>query len=148
VRVLPEQAAEAIELHKRMMALLAQMAVLPYGATMNYNPDGGGRSSEEPGGRRPGGEARSVEDEFRARWHGCRSIRAARLVVEEAEAELDHWRHSKATDVGETHKQLLLRIIRVGEGWDARECAVALRQVAAMLKVGKSQVYVRAKRAA
>jgi hypothetical protein len=128
MRIRPEEAREAIRLHTRMMGLLADMATLPYGSTMNYNASGGGRSSEHPGGRRPGGEARSVEDEFRARWQGCKTIRAARLVVEEAAAELDHWRHSKATDAGESHKQLLLRIVRVGEGWDARECAAALRQ--------------------
>jgi hypothetical protein len=128
MRILPEQAAEAISLHNRMMQLLAQMATLPYGSTMNYNASGGGRSSEHPGGRRPGGEARSVEDEFRARWQGCRTIRAARLVVEEAAAELDHWRHSKAQDAGETQKQLYLRIVRVGEGWPDREAAASLRQ--------------------
>lgn len=127
MRVTPEQAAEAISLHNRMMACLAQMAVLPYGTTMNYNASGG-RSSEHPGGRRPAGEGRSVEDEFRARWHGCKTIVAARVVVQEAEAELDHWRHSKAQDNGETQKQLFLRIVRAGEGWDARECAAALRE--------------------
>jgi hypothetical protein len=126
MRIRPDEAREAIHLHRRMNALLAQMATLPYGSTMNYNASGGGRSSEHPGGRRPGGEARSVEDEFRARWNGCRTIVAARVVVREAEAELDHWRRAKKPAKEESEAELHADI-RKRRGWSDREVADAMR---------------------
>lgn len=127
MRCTPEQAAEAISLHNRMTAALAQMAVLPYGTVMNYNGNSG-RSSEHPGGRRPAGEALSEEDKYRARWQGCRTIRAARLVVEEAEAELEHWRHAKRVEVKEENwQQLARRICATGSGWSAEDVAQALK---------------------
>lgn len=125
MRVTPEQAAEAISLHNRMMACLAQMAVLPYGTTMNYNASGG-RSSEHPGGRRPAGEGWSDEDRYRERWHNCRTIDDARQCVKAAEDELESWRKSKAQEP-ETSKQVNQRIVKTGEGWDAREVAATLR---------------------
>lgn len=125
MRCTPEQAAEAISLHNRMTAALAQMAVLPYGTVMNYNGNSG-RSSEHPGGRRPAGEALSEEDKYRARWQGCRTIRAARLVVEEAEAELEHWRRAKKPAKQESEAELHADI-RKKRGWTDREVAEAMR---------------------
>jgi hypothetical protein len=122
---------EYMQLRTLMLDHLAQMATLPYGTVMNYNATGGGKSSEHPGGRRPTGEHRSVEDEYTARWNSCKVIEDARECVKAAEAELDGWRHSKAQEAGETTKQLHQRIVRVGEGWLDRECAAALRQTMA-----------------
>jgi hypothetical protein len=122
-----EEVREAIQLHHRMQALLADMATLPYGQVMNYNASGG-RSSEHPGGKRPAGVSMSVEDYWLREWRACRTVDDGRHVVRLAAEDLEHWRKSKAHAPNETQKQLYLRIVRSGEGWPARECAAALRE--------------------
>jgi len=133
-----EEVKEAIELHYKMLNLLADMSTLPNGSIMNYNSSGGGKTSEHPGGKRPSGDLRSVYDIFKARWDGCRALPDARECIKAAEDELDHWRRSKAKPNSETQQQLYRRVVRVGEGWLDRECAASLRLTMATVHAARA----------
>ena len=128
----PEQAAEAIRLHKQMMGLLAQMATLPYGSVMNYNASGGGRSSEHPGGKQPAGVAYSDEDRFRERWYACRTVKDGRECVQAAVECLDEWRKARPPVKAEDPKALA-RDIQSKRGWKDREVADAMRLTVAQV---------------
>lgn len=126
-----EEAAEAVALTHRMLALLTEMATLPYGSVMNYNASGG-RSSEHPGGRRPTGVEHSDQDRFRTRWEACRTVRDGRECVRAAEACLEEWRHAKKPDKAEDPRALA-RDIQSKRGWTDREVAEAMRLTVAQV---------------
>jgi hypothetical protein len=123
-----------VQLQREFSDLFAQLSVLPYGSTQNYNASGG-KSCEHPGGKRPAGEShpealKALEAWGEARWHEGRM----RAVLQMMRDDLKHWKHSAKVVVKEETLVVLYRRIRdEGEGW-------AVADVARALKVTERQV--------
>jgi hypothetical protein len=115
-----------VALQREFSDLFAQLSILPYGSTQNYNASGG-KSNEHPGGKRPAGESRpealqALEAWTAARWHEGRM----RGVLEQMQKDLDHWRRYTPPEKAEDPKALK-REIQSKRGWTDREVAQAMR---------------------
>jgi hypothetical protein len=115
-----------VALQREFSDLFAQLSILPYGSTQNYNASGG-KSNEHPGGKRPAGESRpealqALEAWTAARWHEGRM----RAVLEQMQKDLDHWRRYTPPEKAEDPKALK-REIQAKRGWTDREVAQAMR---------------------
>jgi hypothetical protein len=81
----------------QMRAVLTQLELCSSGATQAWNASGGG--SGEPDDRLVNLVIRSEEPtylRYARRWDGCKSDRSRQLVLDEAKAELEHWRKRQA----------------------------------------------------
>jgi hypothetical protein len=115
-----------VQLQREFSDLFAQLSVLPYGSTQNYNASGG-KSCEHPGGKQPAGESMpeayvALERWERARWD---AVKMRGVLTWMAEA-LGHWRRYTPPEKAEDPKALK-REIQSKRGWTDREVAQAMR---------------------
>jgi hypothetical protein len=123
-----ERIRTIIRLQREFAQLYAQLSILPYGSTQNYNGSGA-RSSEHPGGRRPVGEAHPEAERLLDAWTAAQwRIPAMERALEQGRDDLAHWKHSKRVEVKEETPGSLYRRIRdEGAGWPVAEVARALK---------------------
>lgn len=108
---------------RRFVNVLGRLELLSHGAVTSY---GGKSSREKPtGGARPQGEGNPPHITYRRAWADCGGDEACQLrVVEDAEAFLaQHQGRARPEVIMEKPDVLEKDIIRVGEGWDARQVA-------------------------
>jgi hypothetical protein len=115
-----------VALQREFSDLFAQLSVLPYGSTQNYNASGG-KSCEHPGGKQPAGESKPDCMKAARAWVDARwDERRMRAVLTMMREDLESWKHSRAPEKEEDPKALK-REIQSKRGWTDREVAQAMR---------------------
>jgi hypothetical protein len=105
------------------MRLVVAYQMLGYGTTIRY----GARRGAE-GGPLPGGEGDPPLDHWLALWASARLPHEKVLIVAAARSELAAWkRRPDPPPEGETGQEMIERLIHEGEGWTARDVALAFR---------------------
>lgn len=111
--------------------LLAEMALLPHGATASYNPSGsGGDSSESQGGKRPPGESYPEQERLRDEYIRCWTDHGRDRVIEKAREYLRTFRgYGRKRVEGENATERDARIVKSYEGWSDSDVANAERML-------------------
>jgi len=106
------------------------MALVSYGGVQRL---GGVRGEAATIG--PPGEGRPMHEEWSAIFASAANDEMARVLTDEARAELDAWlRRPLAPDTTETWEELAARIVGDGWGVTADECARAMRCTPTMVR--------------
>jgi hypothetical protein len=118
-----------VALQREFSDLFAQLSVLPYGSTQNYNASGG-KSCEHPGGKRPAGESHPDCAKALAAWTAARwDERRMRGVLTMMREDLRGWKHAKPAENLLDDKALKREKARDAQklrGWTDKEVAKAL----------------------
>ena len=105
------------------MRLVIAYQLLGYGTTIRY-----GQRRSADGGVLPGGEGNPPLEHWLHEWVIASSSYERRLIVQAARSELAAWkRRPDPPPEGETGEQMIERLIREGEGWEASDVALAFR---------------------
>jgi hypothetical protein len=118
-----------VQLQREFSDLFAQLSVLPYGSTQNYNASGG-KSCEHPGGKRPAGESHPDCMKAARAWADARwDERRMRGVLAMMREDLEGWKRAKPAENLLDAKALKREKARDAQklrGWTDKEVAQSL----------------------
>lgn len=119
------------ELETRMREVLLALALTSNGRTATFDSSGGGTPDyvlvdDKGRGKLSRGDAPQLY--YRAEWERALDRSAQEAVLDAAQRELDHIRHSQADrDADESKEDRDRRIVKDGRGLPAQEVAVSVR---------------------
>lgn len=114
-----------LDLPRTARQVLAELQLLMHGKTTSYNSSGGGRSENE--NAVPQGESNPPHEVWRRRMEKATPEKLPGLIIEargELEAIRGYGRAAQPKPKGESRGEWEARLIREGEGFDARDVAV------------------------
>lgn len=111
--------------------VLVRMTLLSYGKVAAMERSRGGESALVG----PGGESSPMAEEYAALFAKARTPEHARVILDEARAELSAWmRRPLAPDTTETLDELMARIVEDGWAMTPDECAFAMRCLPSLVR--------------
>jgi hypothetical protein len=138
-----ERIRTIIRLQREFAQLYAQLSILPYGSTQNYNGSGA-RSSEHPGGRRPVGEAHPEAERLLDAWTAATwRIPAMERALEDGRTWLREFRMGREPEKLLDEKAVLKERMKDAakmRGWEAKEVARSLHLTVAQVHEAREAV--------